>query len=98
MADNRPFRTDIGGGIAELIFDNPPVNAFGTAAQFAIADEINRLGADPAVRVIVITAEGKGFTAGLDMKEMSEHPERIVDANHSNHDTFEAIPSKIPNL
>ncbi len=88
---SQPFETTITDGIAELVLNNPPVNAFDVATQFAIADELNALGDNPDVRVIIVAAEGKGFCAGLDMKEMAAHPERIVEANHSNHDTFEAI-------
>ena len=87
----QPFGTTIKDGIAELVWDNPPVNAFDCATQFAIADEIRALGRNDEVRVIVIAAEGKGFHAGLDIKEMAADPGKIVDANHSNHDTYEAI-------
>jgi len=87
----QPFGTTIEGGVAELVFDNPPVNAFDCATQFAIARAIKALGENDAVRVIVIAAEGKGFCAGLDMKEMASASSKIVEANHSNYDTFEAI-------
>lgn len=86
-----PFASTIENGIAELVLNNPPVNAFGCDDQFAMADEIRALGQNPAVRVIVIRAEGKGFHAGLDIKEMAAAPERIVEANQSNYDTYEAV-------
>ena len=35
-----PFTTNISDGIAEMILDHPPVNAFDSAGWFAIADEI----------------------------------------------------------
>ena len=88
---SQPFTTTISDGIAELVFDNPPVNAFTSAEQGAVATELWALGDNPEVRVIIIAAEGKGFHAGLDMKEMAAHPERIVEANHTNYDTFEAV-------
>lgn len=87
----KPFKTNIRDGIAELVFDKPPVNAFGCADQFAIAAEIEALGKNDDVRVIVIAAEGKGFCAGLDMKELAADSSKIVDANHGNYDTFAAI-------
>ena len=34
----------------------------------------------PSVRCVLIRAEGRGFCAGVDIKEMQAHPERIVDA------------------
>ncbi len=55
------FKTTISDGIAEMILDNPPVNAFDSAGWFAIAAEIDALGENDAVRVIVVGGEGKGF-------------------------------------
>ncbi len=86
-----PFGTTIANGIAELVIDNPPVNALDIASQYAIAAEVEALGTNDEVRVIIIAAEGKGFCAGLDMKEMAEDSTRILDANYSNYDTFAAI-------
>lgn len=87
----KPFSTSIEGGIAELILDHPPVNAFDSAGWFAIAAEIDALGADASVRAIIIGSAGKGFCAGVDIKELAAHPERIVDVNRGNYETFRAI-------
>jgi enoyl-CoA hydratase len=43
------------------------------------------------VRVIVIRAEGRGFCAGVDIKELDAHPERIVAVNGGNYATFKAV-------
>ena len=86
-----PFRTEVADGIAELELCNPPVNAFGVDAQFALAAEIEALGRRDDVRVIIIAATGKGFFAGLDIKEMAADPSLIVPANKANYDTFAAI-------
>ena len=43
------------------------------------------------MRVIIIAAVGKGFFAGLDIKEMAADPSLIVPANRANYDTFAAI-------
>ncbi|WP_116367422.1 enoyl-CoA hydratase family protein [Parahaliea mediterranea] len=85
------FKTTIEGGIAEMILDKPPVNAFDSAGWMAVAAEIDALGANDAVRVILIAAEGKGFCAGVDIKELAAHPERIVAVNKGNYETFRAI-------
>ena len=74
-----PFDVHIENGIGELVLNNPPVNAFDSAGWFAIADALDDLGADDAVRVIVVSAEGKGFCAGVDIKELAAKPERIVE-------------------
>jgi enoyl-CoA hydratase len=57
-------------GIAEVVMDNPPVNALPVAGWFGLADTLTALGADPAVRVVVLRAEGRGFNAGVDIKEL----------------------------
>jgi enoyl-CoA hydratase len=88
---SKPFRTTIEDGIAEMILDKPPVNAFDSAGWFAIANEIDALGRDDAVRVILIAAEGRGFCAGVDIKELAAESTRIVDVNKGNYETFRAI-------
>ncbi|MFC7516771.1 enoyl-CoA hydratase family protein [Herbaspirillum sp. GCM10030257] len=88
---NKPFHTDIGDGIAELVIDHPPVNALDCAGWHALADEIDRLGRDERVRVIVLRGEGRGFCAGVDIKELAAHPERIVEVNAGNYASFRAV-------
>ena len=88
---SRPYRVEVADGIAELELCNPPVNAFGVDAQFALAEEVEALGRRDDVRVIVIAAAGKGFCAGIDVKEVAADPSLIVPANRANYDTFAAI-------
>ena len=57
-------------GIAEVVVDVPPVNALTVAGWFELADAITAIGKDPATRVVVLRSEGKGFNAGVDIKEM----------------------------
>ena len=63
--------TLIKDGIAELVFNKPPVNAFNSDEWAEIADVITQLGVNKKVNVIVIRAEGKGFCAGVDIKELA---------------------------
>ncbi|MFQ3324488.1 MAG: enoyl-CoA hydratase [Pseudomonadales bacterium] len=86
-----PFNTTVTNGIAELVLDQPPVNAFDSHGWFAIADEITRLGQDDEVRVIIIAATGKGFCAGVDIKELAQDSNKILDVNRGNYNTFKAI-------
>lgn len=86
-----PFKTTIADGIAELVIERPPVNALDAAGWHALADELVRLGKDSAARVIVIRAEGRGFCAGVDIKELDKHPSMIGDVNAGNARTHEAI-------
>lgn len=86
-----PFGTTINEGIAEMILNQPPVNAFNSEGWFAIAREIDALGDNDDVRVILIAAEGRGFCAGVDIKELAADPQRIVAVNKGNYETFRAI-------
>jgi len=88
---SKPFHTSIDNGIAELVFDRPPVNAFNCQGWADIASEIERLGRDEAVRVIIIRAEGRGFCAGVDIKELAADGNLIVAVNKGNYDSFKAI-------
>ncbi|MBM7060237.1 enoyl-CoA hydratase family protein [Pseudomonas sp. UL073] len=87
----QPFRVSIDNGIAELVFDHPPVNAFNSHGWASIARELDSLGQDPAVRVIVIRAEGRGFCAGVDIKELAADGNLIVAVNKGNYDSFKAV-------
>ncbi|TAJ53001.1 MAG: enoyl-CoA hydratase family protein [Nevskiaceae bacterium] len=85
------FKTTISDGIAELVIARPPVNALNDAGWHALADEITRLGTLPEARVIVLRAEGRGFCAGVDIKELDKHPEKIISVNAGNYRSFEAV-------
>ncbi|MGH9013518.1 MAG: enoyl-CoA hydratase family protein [Acidimicrobiia bacterium] len=80
-------------GIAEVVLDNPPVNALTVAGWFELADAVRRLGEDPAVRALVLRAEGKGFNAGVDIKEMqaTEGFDALVGANRGCFAAFAAV-------
>ncbi|MBU6257062.1 MAG: enoyl-CoA hydratase family protein [Burkholderiales bacterium] len=87
-----PFRTLLDAqGIAEVVLDQPPVNALNSAGWMALAAEIAALGARAEVRVIVIRAEGRGFCAGVDIKELDADPGLIVAVNAGNYATFKAV-------
>ncbi|GGN95472.1 enoyl-CoA hydratase [Actinoplanes lobatus] len=58
------------GTVAEVVLDFPPVNAVPAAGWHDLAAAVTEAGADPATRVVVLAAEGRGFCAGVDIKEM----------------------------
>ncbi|PRX27360.1 enoyl-CoA hydratase [Paraburkholderia sp. BL18I3N2] len=86
-----PFSTKVENGIAELVIEHPPVNALNCAGWHALASAIDTLSAKPDVRVIVVRAEGKGFCAGVDIKELAAHPALIASVNAGNYATFRAV-------
>jgi len=85
------FTTAVADGIGEVVLNRPPVNALDSLGWAGLAAAIDRLNADPAVRVLVVRAEGRGFCAGVDIKELQAHPDRILAVNRGNWETFRAI-------
>ncbi|GAQ52403.1 enoyl-CoA hydratase family protein [Streptomyces acidiscabies] len=77
-------------GVAEVVVDRPPVNALPVAGWYALADAVTGLGRDPAVRVVVLRAEGRGFNAGVDIKELRGEG-AIVEVNRSCFAAFAAV-------
>jgi enoyl-CoA hydratase len=82
-----------GDGVAEIVIDFPPVNALPTQGWFDLADTLAAAGADPAVRAVVLAAEGRGFCAGVDIKEMQRTPghEALIGANRGCFAAFAAV-------
>jgi enoyl-CoA hydratase len=80
-------------GIAEVIIDFPPVNALPAQAWFELADAVTGAGADPATRAVILAAEGRGFCAGVDIKEMQRTPGHtaLIDANRGCYAAFGAV-------
>ena len=56
-------------GVAEVVVDHPPVNALPVAGWFELARAVQEAGENPVVRAVVLRAEGRGFNAGVDIKE-----------------------------
>ncbi len=60
--------------VALILINNPPVNALGQAVRAGLLDAITSANADPDVRAIVISCEGKTFIAGADVREFNRPP------------------------
>jgi enoyl-CoA hydratase/carnithine racemase len=61
------------GGILRLTIDNPPANALSAAVMEELLGAIEAAASDQAVRVVIIAAAGKLFSAGHDLKQMTAH-------------------------
>ena len=58
-------------GYAVLTLNRPQaMNALSKALMTALAEAIDGLAANPAVRVLILTGAGRAFCAGLDLKEI----------------------------
>src|SRR5262245_6162601 len=83
----------IAEGIAEVTIACPPVNALGVRAWLDLAEAVRRLGADAAARVLILRAEGRGFCAGVDIKELQREPghDALVAVNRACAAAFAAV-------
>ncbi|GGY59248.1 enoyl-CoA hydratase family protein [Streptomyces omiyaensis] len=80
-------------GVAVVTVDFPPVNALPVQGWYDLAAALRAAGADPRVRCVVLAAEGRGFNAGVDIKELqrASGPEAILGANHGCAEAFSAV-------
>jgi enoyl-CoA hydratase/carnithine racemase len=63
-------------GVATLTLNRGErYNALSLAMIGALQEELDRVAIDAAVRTVVIAANGKGFCAGHDLKELRAHPD-----------------------
>lgn len=67
---------EVQDGIATLTLNRPDrLNALGGTLREDLYAAVTAAGADPKVRVLVITGAGRGFCSGGDVKSMSERNE-----------------------
>ncbi|MCO5969731.1 enoyl-CoA hydratase family protein [Actinoallomurus soli] len=80
-------------GVAEVVMNVPPVNALTARGWQDLADVLLTAGRDPAVRAVVLRSEGRGFNAGVDIKEMqaAEGHTALLGANRGCYAAFAAV-------
>ena len=80
-------------GVRVITLDHPPVNALTVQGWFDLAAAFDDAGADDATRVVVLRAEGRGFNAGVDIKEMQRTSgfEALIGANKGCYAAFKAV-------
>src|SRR5246127_4682883 len=88
--------TTIEPGIVAVTVDYPPVNAIPSRGWFELADAVTAAGADPDTHAVILRAEGRGFNAGVDIKEMqrtqaSQGYTALIDANRGCFAAFRAV-------
>jgi enoyl-CoA hydratase len=86
-----PIETTIDDRIAEITIDHPPVNALDLAAWRELAGAVEAAGRRDGVGAVVLRAEGRGFCAGVDIKQLAAEPALIVDVNRACYDAFAAV-------
>jgi enoyl-CoA hydratase len=91
----RCIRADVRDHVAEVIIDNPPVNALPVAGWFELADAIRSAGRDPEVRAVIVAGnpELRAFQVGVDIKELAADPtnESLIQVNRGCYEAFAAV-------
>jgi enoyl-CoA hydratase len=80
-------------GIRVITMDHPPVNALTVQGWFDLAAALDEAGADMDTKVVVLRAEGRGFNAGVDIKEMQHTTGfgALIGANRGCYAAFKAV-------
>ena len=80
-------------GVRVVTVEHPPVNALTVQGWFDLAAALDDAGRDRATHVVVLRAEGRGFNAGVDIKEMQATLgfDALIGANRGCHAAFKAV-------
>ena len=80
-------------GIRVITMEHPPVNALTVQGWFDVAAALDEASADMSTKVVVLRAEGRGFNAGVDIKEMQHTSgfEALIGANKGCYAAFKAV-------
>lgn len=80
-------------GVRVVTVDRPPVNALPVRGWYDLADAVRTAGRDPEVRCVVLAAAGRGFNAGVDIKELQRDTghEALIGANRGCAEAFAAV-------
>ncbi len=94
MDDLTELKVSIAGGIATMTMDNPPVNALSRVLNDELTLALDRVSEMDDVRVVILTAAGKVFCAGADLKgraQMIKGPGDLVAHSRRTRECFHAI-------
>ncbi|TJZ56876.1 enoyl-CoA hydratase family protein [Streptomyces piniterrae] len=81
------------GRIALVTVDFPPVNALPVQGWYDLAEAVRAAGRDPENHCVVLAAAGRGFNAGVDIKEIqrTEGHSALIGANRGCYEAFAAV-------
>jgi enoyl-CoA hydratase/carnithine racemase len=84
------------GGVARLTLDRSPLNVLTPALIDALGVAFRELGADPALRVVVLGGSGRAFSAGVDVAAMRDldavGARTLIDALRTTIRALEEVP------
>lgn len=83
-------------GVGRITLDRPPLNVLTTAMMGDLAAALDGFAADPGIRVIRLDAEGKAFSAGVDVGEhLGDSLPEMMAALADLFAAFERVPQPI---
>jgi len=85
------IEVEIQDGVGQIIINAPPVNALDNAGWREFAEKMTAIGRRDDVNCVVIRSQGRGFQAGVDIKELAENEDLIVELNRGCYDSFAAV-------
>jgi enoyl-CoA hydratase len=86
-----PITSQLSDHIGQIVIDHPPVNALDIAAWNHLAQIVIEVGRDPTARVLILRGEGRGFCAGVDVKELARDARLIRGINRACYAAFAAV-------
>src|SRR5690349_3338274 len=80
-------------GIRIITMSHPPVNALTVQGWYDVASALDEASADLNTKVVILRAEGKGYNAGVDIKEMQNTTgfDALIGANKGCFAAFKAV-------
>jgi enoyl-CoA hydratase len=80
-------------GVRVITMEHPPVNALTVQGWFDVAAALDEASKDLSTHVVVLRAEGRGFNAGVDIKEMQSTTgfDALIGANKGCFAAFKAV-------
>ncbi|MDP6987452.1 MAG: enoyl-CoA hydratase/isomerase family protein [Phycisphaerales bacterium] len=91
MSDYQYFNLDITGGVATVTMNLPPLNVMDNPMMSEFNTLLDTLVADNTLSAIVIAAEGKAFSAGVDVADHTA--EKVRDMIERFHGIFRRLAS-----
>ncbi len=92
------IKYEVSEGVATLTLNRPEVyNALNDGITFELQAAFKQIAKDPAVRVVVLTGEGKAFCAGQDLKASSQQEQRsFIDSLHKRYNPIIRAMRNLP--
>ena len=79
MTQYNTVKTATDGMVAVVtIFRPDAMNSFNTELRKELAAALREVATDTSIRAVVLTAEGRSFSAGADLKEINENIESVL--------------------